>query len=390
MKKILLMLSVISISAIMLTGCTCKHEKWNGATCTTPKTCAKCGVTQGEPLGHKWKDATCETPKTCDVCGEIEGTKLDHEWSEATCESPKTCKKCGETEGEKLDHEWIEATCKAPKTCENCGKTEGEKLDHEWAEASCTSPKKCKICGQTEGKALGHSWTNATCTSPKTCTVCGKKDGSELGHDFKNGYCTRCNAKDPNYLFLSDVSTIEELEKYLNNNYSSIDTPYGTVPVNIEINYPKTNTEKSMYRYDMYIQCDADFFIVLPKKKITENNWVHLPYDMDSIYVSDSERQEVVNIMKSYQKKIADDAMTCFPSSYIMGGFYYYNDGGWSITDDDISWHDPYDFKYFTWTNFVGESGVHSYYDAYTLGKVKLAGFGWASDADDKWYGYND
>jgi len=50
----------------------------------------------------------------------------EHVWNEATCLEPKTCKKCGETEGEPLGHEWIEATFTEPMTCSRCGDTEGE------------------------------------------------------------------------------------------------------------------------------------------------------------------------------------------------------------------------------------------------------------------------
>ena len=35
----------------LLTTCTCAH-KWKEATCTEPKTCVYCGMTEGEPLGH--------------------------------------------------------------------------------------------------------------------------------------------------------------------------------------------------------------------------------------------------------------------------------------------------------------------------------------------------
>ncbi|MCM1267477.1 MAG: hypothetical protein NC302_06190 [Bacteroidales bacterium] len=51
----------------------CEHE-WADATCTAPKTCSKCGATEGEALGHTWVDATFAAPKTCSVCGETEGT----------------------------------------------------------------------------------------------------------------------------------------------------------------------------------------------------------------------------------------------------------------------------------------------------------------------------
>lgn len=48
-------------------------HKWNEATCTKPKTCSICGVTEGESLGHNWQDATYDSPKTCDRCGKTEG-----------------------------------------------------------------------------------------------------------------------------------------------------------------------------------------------------------------------------------------------------------------------------------------------------------------------------
>ncbi|MCF2596684.1 GLUG motif-containing protein, partial [Pseudoflavonifractor phocaeensis] len=47
---------------------TCDHN-WLDADCDTPKTCERCGATDGNPLGHDWKDADCDTPKTCERCG---------------------------------------------------------------------------------------------------------------------------------------------------------------------------------------------------------------------------------------------------------------------------------------------------------------------------------
>ncbi len=56
------------------------------------------------------------------------GCCLSHKWLEATCETPKTCEKCGETEGEAIGHMWSEATRQAPETCQVCGQTQGEPL----------------------------------------------------------------------------------------------------------------------------------------------------------------------------------------------------------------------------------------------------------------------
>lgn len=100
MKKhisILMILSVLT-SALLLSACACRHN-WCEATCTAPKTCYKCGATEGEAIGHIWEEATCTVPKTCARCGATEGEPEGHIWKEATCTSPATCTKCGEKTG---------------------------------------------------------------------------------------------------------------------------------------------------------------------------------------------------------------------------------------------------------------------------------------------------
>ena len=128
MKKRIFSILVPVLCLSLLTGCFCKHETWLDADCVTPKTCAKCGETEGEALGHVWMAATCEAPKTCEACGETEGNAKGHSWVEATCETAKTCSVCNKTEGEALGHTWIDATTETPKTCETCALTEGERI----------------------------------------------------------------------------------------------------------------------------------------------------------------------------------------------------------------------------------------------------------------------
>ena len=99
MKKLLTVLLAISV-LLVLAGC-CSHE-WYAASCEAPKTCAKCGETEGEALGHSWADATCTAPKTCSVCHAQEGSALGHNWIDATTEAPKTCIACNLTEGERI------------------------------------------------------------------------------------------------------------------------------------------------------------------------------------------------------------------------------------------------------------------------------------------------
>lgn len=66
-------------------------------------------------------------------CLSVIGCGCDHVWIEATCTEPKTCEKCGETEGEALGHnfgEWqqtidaLTATVSQERECDRCGQTE--------------------------------------------------------------------------------------------------------------------------------------------------------------------------------------------------------------------------------------------------------------------------
>lgn len=79
-KKILLIVSGIIIGVLAIFAILpCSHE-WQGATCTTPKTCQKCDETEGDALGHtkgEWKltkEATLTDvgveEQLCSVCGE--------------------------------------------------------------------------------------------------------------------------------------------------------------------------------------------------------------------------------------------------------------------------------------------------------------------------------
>lgn len=99
---------VIAAAAIGVFALTyCPHE-WAEANCSSPKTCLKCGKTEGEPLGdegHVWDSATCTEPKTCSICGKTEGSALGHKWEDQTYEKPKTCSRCGATEGKSLKDE---------------------------------------------------------------------------------------------------------------------------------------------------------------------------------------------------------------------------------------------------------------------------------------------
>lgn len=77
-KACISVLLVVLMLALCACGA-CKHE-WTDATCTAPKTCAKCGETEGEPLGHDAGEASYWSAAVCIRCGEEVGGKLEPEF----------------------------------------------------------------------------------------------------------------------------------------------------------------------------------------------------------------------------------------------------------------------------------------------------------------------
>lgn len=83
MKK-LIAFSLVLTMAFSMVACGCDHQ-WQDATCTTPKTCTKCGETEGEANGHTSGELIISAVDTtalsmtqdlsCSTCGEIIETK---------------------------------------------------------------------------------------------------------------------------------------------------------------------------------------------------------------------------------------------------------------------------------------------------------------------------
>ena len=124
------------------------------------------------------------------VLGE-EPTGCEHEWNNATCDLPKTCSKCGETEGEAKGHdmqmteEKAEPTCEGPGkeatyACANgCGKTEGgDEITAKGHNMQKTEDAVAPSC-EEDGKTAVYTCANG----------CGKTEGGEIdphtGHDYK-------------------------------------------------------------------------------------------------------------------------------------------------------------------------------------------------------------
>ena len=124
---------ILLVALLCLTGCACKHE-WTEADCLVQKTCTKCGITEGETLGHTFAPADCENPEACTRCGATQGEALGHTWAEASCAAPETCGVCGETQGETLEHtmsKWEIDGEEMSRECEVCGFAETVAVDRE-------------------------------------------------------------------------------------------------------------------------------------------------------------------------------------------------------------------------------------------------------------------
>ena len=101
MKKLLVII-LFALTLTLLISCgECAHE-WSEATCTEPKTCSKCGATEGEPTNHALGEWVTDPPS----CTE-DGSKT------RSC----ACGKESETEKiNKLGHDITKHHGKAPNT----------------------------------------------------------------------------------------------------------------------------------------------------------------------------------------------------------------------------------------------------------------------------------
>lgn len=223
MKRILLLLTVLSLVAFAFCGCDIvdsilgdanqeeEHvHTYAEASCEAPKTCTECNETDGAPLGHSYNDADCDTPATCTVCGKTEGAPLGHDYTAATCTQPETCKICGAVSNRALGHSYSDATCESAAVCEKCGETYGEPVGHNY-EQTVTKPTcteggyttfVCSACGDTytaeQTAPLGHSYGSDYLYNDNyhwlECSVCQykKDEGQHMGGETNGNERAKC------------------------------------------------------------------------------------------------------------------------------------------------------------------------------------------------------
>ena len=163
-KRLFIKLVIAFAMCMVIFACKSDHtsaathvHRWSSATCTRPRTCSGCGMTQGAPLGHTYRQATCTSPATCVRCGTARGSALGHSYRAATCTSPATCTRCQATTGSALGHTYKPATCTSPATCTRCGKAVGTPNGHVFVGTTC------KICGMPISSAQSLGLETETC-----------------------------------------------------------------------------------------------------------------------------------------------------------------------------------------------------------------------------------
>ncbi len=118
--------------------------------------------------------APTETPAT-------NPTACSHSYKDATCTTAKTCTKCGATDGSAAGHTWKAATCTTAKTCSKCGKTEGKAAGHKYENGTCTGCGDVEKITHTFGTGTGYA---VTLSPDKTELTCYSISASELMYDL--------------------------------------------------------------------------------------------------------------------------------------------------------------------------------------------------------------
>ena len=197
-------------------------------TCTTGKICRLCWSEYGI-LGHDWgewtpnDDGTHTRRCTRSNCDAVENESCSGGTGTFTCTTGKTCEKCGAEYGI-LGHDWGAWTSDGDGThgthtrrCTRCDKEETESCS---GGATCTSPGVCATCGGSYYG--GHDWGEwssagngthirnckncykvdtasctggtATCTAKAVCEACGGEYGEK---DLNNHALVHPHAKAP-------------------------------------------------------------------------------------------------------------------------------------------------------------------------------------------------
>lgn len=134
----------------------------------------------------------------------------------------------------------------------------------------------------------------------------------------------------------------------------------------MKFDFSVDENDDKMFPYDFWIKTEWGD---IDEPKYDSFDWFE-PYDLeDSIQISDSDKEETIELLKNYQRKVADDVIKYFPNKKITGGFYY------SGYEYEYIREGFYSMKFDTWTNYNT--------DADDFNDSKINGFEWDTKDDD-------
>ena len=142
-----------------------------------------------------------------------------HDWKEATCTDPKTCSRCGDTEGKALGHDFADVWSSDESghwhVCSRCDAKADEAAHTPDREAATeTDPIKCSVCDYEIAPALGHTHTltKVEAKAP-TCT----EDGNKAYY-----VCSGCGKLYEDATGSAEITTDETVDKATGHQYEWI------------------------------------------------------------------------------------------------------------------------------------------------------------------------
>lgn len=132
------------------------------------------------------------------------------------------------------------------------------------------------------------------------------------------------------------ISTIADLEEYLNKNLSSCETPLGT------------------YFYQFNVR-ERTYDFIIETVHTNGSPWYELKY---SDAISDKIKQETLSVLREFQENIYQIAADAFPNQAIAGGFC---DRGYKYPNIQVN---PYVITALSWANhdYTGDNKTFSFY----------------------------
>ncbi|AOT71498.1 hypothetical protein [Geosporobacter ferrireducens] len=236
-----------------------------------------------------------------------------------------------------------------------------------------------------EAKALGYSTIEEYYQALIAANQHGYDTVSEYNAALQDAKNKGFNSVEA-YKETNGIQTLEDLEKYLNKHFSELETPQGEWFFKFHVSaiaaYDKNG--KKISPYDFLV--NTDWFNQSPGS-----------ID-DAVNLTAEQKQQTKDMLRDFQKKVADIAINAFPNKKIQGGFYTVSTYSKSTltelrkaksfeefssvlrqTDSrDASKITEYtSFSFLTWRNFKSATGSEAYDDN------KITEFFWYTK-DDK------